>query len=238
MKSKTLWRLLALLTALGLVAAACGSDSDSTEAGDSADSSADEQPGAGISVTQARANWSTSYMQAAIYNQLMTELGYEMNDPSGSEVDPATFFPALAEGDFDFWTESWQPLYDFQYIDTNESIMNNVTTVGMQMEAGGLQGIMIDIKTADELGITHIDQIAETQRTPRKTSTVTPPSGSRRTGRVPEPESACRAHRARFRRAIRPVGDGSRQRWPESSRGDRRSRRNRPGSPCWPPNRC
>lgn len=188
--------LLALLFALGLTAAACGSsdsdgaaddsDAESTDAGDDEatddeatddDEAADDseesgegvapgcgarpcEPGEGVSVTMARANWSTGYMQAAIYQQLLEELGYEVSDPAENEMDPATFFPAVAQRDVDFWVNTWFPAHKSQFID-GTPVEGNVEQVGLEMEAGGLQGILIDKATADEYGITHIDQIAE-----------------------------------------------------------------------------
>ena len=105
----------ALIATMALFAAACSSD-DSADDGDSDSSAADvEQVGEGTTVNMARANWSTGYMQAAIYEQLLEELGYEVTDPAQNELDPATFFPAAATGDVDFWVNTWTPVHDFQF---------------------------------------------------------------------------------------------------------------------------
>lgn len=164
--------LLAMLFAFALVAAACGGSSDGSDGAADADGTADSgddgeaadsdmaQPGAGVSVTMARANWSTGYMQAAIYQQLLGELGYEVSDPAENELDPATFFPAAAQGDVDFWVNTWFPAHKTQFID-GTPVEGGVTQVGLEMEAGGLQGILIDKATADEHGITHLDQIGK-----------------------------------------------------------------------------
>ncbi len=176
--------LLALLFALSLAASACGSGSSSDGETDSSDSSEDESsasdtdadddadsgsddgsssgggdmPGEGVEVSMARASWDTGYMQAAIYQQLLGELGYTVNDPSEQEMDPATFFPALAEGDIDFWANTWFPTHRTQFIE-GTPVEGKVEQVGNEMLAGGLQGILIDKATADEYGITSIDQI-------------------------------------------------------------------------------
>ena len=36
---------------------------------------------------------------------LLEELGYDVADPE--EIAPATFYPALAQGDYDLWASSW-----------------------------------------------------------------------------------------------------------------------------------
>ena len=185
---KKLRLLFALVAAASMTAAACGSSdvadavddandvagevaddaadvvddaADTTQ--DAADSAADavtgDGPGTGVTVTMARANWSTGYMQAAIYQQLLTELGYEVADPSANEMDPATFFPAVAQGDVDFWANTWFPAHKTQFID-GTPVEGRVEQVGLEMEAGGLQGIMIDKATADANDITQLDQIA------------------------------------------------------------------------------
>ena len=120
--TKSLW--LALLVVFALFAAACGDDDDSTSetsasADDAADDAAAEEedhgdedhddddhdhddeeaaaslPGEGVSVTMSRANWSTGYMQAAIYKALLEEMGYEVNEPADLELPPSNFFTAL-----------------------------------------------------------------------------------------------------------------------------------------------
>jgi glycine betaine/proline transport system substrate-binding protein len=150
-----------LLVVVAMIGSACGSDGDSAD--DASDSSSSDlaQPGEGVEVEMARANWSTGYMQAAIYQQLLEELGYEVSDPSQSELDPATFFPAAAADEVDFWVNTWTPAHDFQFIDDVPEVADNVTSLGEEMTQGALQGVMVDKATADEYGITHIDQIAE-----------------------------------------------------------------------------
>ena len=66
-------------------------------------------PGEGVSVTMARADWSTGYFQAYVYRQMLTELGYEVSDPAELELGPSLAYLAMAEGDIDFWVNSWYP---------------------------------------------------------------------------------------------------------------------------------
>ena len=57
----------------------------------------------------ARANWSTGYFQAEVYRALLVELGHNVSVPSELELGPNQFYTALAEGDADFWVNSWYP---------------------------------------------------------------------------------------------------------------------------------
>lgn len=153
---------MAMFAVVALFGAACSSDDGGDASSDDGDGSADlAQPGEGTTINMARANWSTGYMQAAIYQQLLEELGYEVTDPAQNELDPATFFPAAATGDVDFWVNTWSPVHDFQFVEGNPEIADNVTSLGEEMTQGALQGILIDKPTAEEYDITYIDQIAE-----------------------------------------------------------------------------
>lgn len=165
MKNRLRWRvLIGVALAFTLVAAACGDADDDTagEVTDTAPTGEVAMPGEGVSVNMARANWNTGYFQAAIYRSLLEELGYEVTDPADSELEPATFYPALARGEFDFWVNGWfpihQPSLDGELPD-GSMIGEHVTPVGFQVEAGALQGYLIDKATADAEGITHVDQI-------------------------------------------------------------------------------
>ena len=84
--------LAAVLAALALVLSACAADDDG-----------------GGEVTMARANWDSGYMQAAIYAQLIEELGHQVSDPAENTRDPNGFYPALATGQFDLWVNGWFP---------------------------------------------------------------------------------------------------------------------------------
>ena len=85
--------LTAVLAALALVLSACAADDDGE-------------------VTMARADWESGHMQAAIYAQLIEELGHQVSDPAEKTRDPNGFYPALATGQFDLWVNGWFPLHD------------------------------------------------------------------------------------------------------------------------------
>ncbi len=113
-------------------------------------------------VTMARANWSSGYMQAEIYAQLIGELGYEVTDPAAHTLNPYSFYPALDGGQYDLWANGWFPTHDiFLTAETAAGLEyeRSIEAVGQQVEAGALQGYMIDKATADAMGITSMEQL-------------------------------------------------------------------------------
>lgn len=104
-------------------------------------------------ISLARANWDTGYFQAAIYQSLLSELGYNVEQTGDLAAD--LFYPAVAEGeDVDMWANGWFPLHETFLED--EAVMGRAVPVGYQVENGALQGYLIDKATADEYGITSI----------------------------------------------------------------------------------
>ncbi len=95
-------------------------------------------PGEGVSVTMARGNWSTGYMQAAAYATLLTELGYEVSHPA-----PSNAYIAMAEGEFDFWVTSWFPNHH-QFLagemPDGTLVSDHLTVLGWEMRTGGPTG--------------------------------------------------------------------------------------------------
>ena len=168
-----------LVTVLALLAAACAAED--TEAADAAAAQQDAplaqaqveemeaaameaylNPGAGVSVTQARATWSTGYMQAAIYNQLLEELGYDVSEPADNELPNDIFYVVLGRGEVDFWVNGWMPghLKFFQAELPDGSIVaDKVEIVGWEIPAAGLEGLLTNKSIAEEYGIRTIGQI-------------------------------------------------------------------------------
>ena len=189
-KQAALW--LAVLAAFALVASACGDDSDTTIATPTTQAPADEPavqepadepadepamdepadepameemsmtPGEGTSITMGRADWTTGYFQAQVYKQLLEELGYEVSEPSELELGPSLAYLTMAQGDMDFWANSWYPGHVSWWLPEmpdGSLVGDHLTIVGNEMIAGGLQGYLITKSFADEHGITHLDQI-------------------------------------------------------------------------------
>jgi len=173
---------LALLLALTLLAAACGSDdegeetsADTTEdtaAEETDDASADDSedvaddaaagdmPGAGLEVTMAKADWATEDPNAFVIRSLMQELGYEVTDPKDLELGPSNAYIAMAQGDADFWINSWYPGHRSwleNELPDGSKVGDHLSVVGEMMMAGGLQGYLITKSFAEEFGITSLD---------------------------------------------------------------------------------
>ena len=164
--------LVSMIAVLALFAASCGDDTDSdtgsdTDAGDTDTGDTDTgdtgaQPGEGVNITMARADWSTGYFQAYIYQQLLAELGYTVSDPAELELGPSLAYLSMAEGDFDFWVNSWYPGHSsFLAPDLPDgtAVGDHVEAVGEEMIAGGLQGYLITKSFSEEFGVTSLDEL-------------------------------------------------------------------------------
>ena len=183
---KRMSKLTALLAVVALVAAACGDSTDdtteapgTTAAATTAAPAAGGLPGEGVSVRMGRADWATGYFQAAVYQQLLEELGYTVSDPSELELGPSLAYLSMAQGDFDFWVNSWYPghiswwapelpdgtkvgehLKAFGPIpDTAGEFVGNFTNSGGELVAGGLQGYLVTKSFADEYGLKTLDDL-------------------------------------------------------------------------------
>ena len=119
-------------------------------------------PGAGVSVTQARATWSTGYMQAAIYHHLLEELGYDVSEPAENELPNDIFYVALGRGDVDFWVNGWMPghmkFFEAELAD-GSIVAEHVEIVGWEIPAAGLEGLLTNKEIAEEYGIKTVGQI-------------------------------------------------------------------------------
>jgi len=104
-------------------------------------------------VKMARANWDTGYFQAEIYKQALEKMGYTVSDPK--TIKPSVFYVAAAAGDLDLWVNGWFGTHD-TYIAEGKG---KVKAVGNVMSKGGLQGYLIDKKTADKLNIKSVMDI-------------------------------------------------------------------------------
>ena len=119
-------------------------------------------PGEGVRVIQARANWSQGYMQGAIYRALLQELGYNVSDPADLELAPSNAFLAMAEGEFDFWVNTWRPNHDkFTSGELSDAslVSDHVSDIGGEMLGGALQGFLTNKSLVDAHGIKTLDDI-------------------------------------------------------------------------------
>ena len=177
--------LVAMVAAFGLVVAACGGD-DTADAPAEApaaeepaaeepaaeepaaeepaaeEPAADDMPGAGQSITMAKADWSTEDPNAYVIRSLLGELGYDVSDPKDVELGPANAYIAMAQGDADFWINSWYPGH-MSWLENDlpdgSKVGDHLTISGEMMMAGGLQGYLMTKSFADEYGIASLDDL-------------------------------------------------------------------------------
>ena len=163
MKTKSLTRMVAVAAATLLLLAACGSDDDSsssvaatTAAPATTEAAINMTPGEGVDVVAGRASWSTGYVQAEIFTALLRELGYTVSESADMELGPQNAFMAMAEGQMDFWANSWMPGHTSWLMGerTDGTLIGDaVTVLGEEIMAGGLQGFLIEKGFADEYGV-------------------------------------------------------------------------------------
>lgn len=127
--------------------------------------SASGPSGQGV-VKPARATWSSGHFQAAIYSELLRELGYETLDESLEEVSPDLFYPAVALGKFDYWANGWfpdaEPVLKTPLV-AGGTVADLVTPIGYEVASGAVQGFLIDKPTADAHAIESLQQIVESE---------------------------------------------------------------------------
>ena len=169
MKTKSLTRVVAVAAATLLLLTACGSDDDSsssvaatTAAPATTEAAISMTPGDGVDVVAGRASWSTGYVQAEIFTALLRELGYNVSESADMELGPQNAFMAMAEGQMDFWANSWMPGHSSWLAGerTDGSLIGDaVTVLGEEIMAGGLQGFLIEKGFADEYGIKTMEDL-------------------------------------------------------------------------------
>ena len=114
--------------------------------------SAQDMPGEGTTVRFAQATWDTGWFHAAVYKQLLEELGYTVEGPT--TLDNPPFYQAVSQGDIDLWVNGWFPLHN-TYKPTFEG---SAEIVGAVAKGGALEGYLVskaavekfDIKTLDD----------------------------------------------------------------------------------------
>ncbi|MFA5664139.1 glycine betaine/L-proline ABC transporter substrate-binding protein ProX [Castellaniella sp.] len=118
--------------------------------------SAADLPGTGIKVAAAKSNIAEENFQTEIVMEGLKRLGYDVQPIL--EVDIPTAHLAVANGDATFFPVHWDPLQNDFYENSggDAKLWRDNTFV-----KNSLQGYLIDKKTADEYGITNIEQLKD-----------------------------------------------------------------------------
>jgi glycine betaine/proline transport system substrate-binding protein len=165
-------KIAAAIAAGALIVAACGDDTAEETSEETSEETTEETsegtsgegaalPGEGSSITMAKADWSTEDPNAYVIRALLGELGYTVSDPKDVELGPANAYIAMAQGDADFWINSWYPGHRSwleNELPGGTTVGDNLSVVGEMMMAGGLQGYLVTKIFAEEFGITSLDE--------------------------------------------------------------------------------
>ena len=101
-------------------------------------------------------------MQAAIYAQLLEELGYDVSEPADLELAPSNAYLSMAQGEFDFWANSWYPNHDSFVageMPDGTLVSDHVSRVGLEADRGGIEGFLTNKSLVDEHGIRTLEQL-------------------------------------------------------------------------------
>ncbi len=155
-------RPLLLIAALALFVTACA-EPDPEVTGPTVGGPAGDAGEVGGEIRMARATWATGHFQAAVYQQLLEELGYDVTDPAEATRTPATFYPALVQRQFDLWANGWFPLHE-PFLEgerlTGQRYQEPIEPVGVQVGDGAVQGYLVDRATAEALDITSMEDLS------------------------------------------------------------------------------
>ncbi|MFC6673954.1 glycine betaine/L-proline ABC transporter substrate-binding protein ProX [Marinobacterium aestuariivivens] len=115
---------------------------------------AEELPGKGEEVTPIFPTIAEERFRGEVAIAGLKDLGYDVNEPK--ETEYATMMMALSYGDADFSVHLWDKLHDtfYQKAGGDDALLKAGSVI-----PGVLQGYLIDKKTAEEHGITSLEDL-------------------------------------------------------------------------------
>lgn len=116
----------------------------------------DHKPGKGVTVQPAVATWTSAIPVSWVYIELLSDLGYEVEDPMSLQ-NPVAYL-AMSEGDVDYWPHGWFPLHDPQLPDNAD---DTITIFDPLCEGCGIQGYLVNNEAIEEYDIKGIMDIAD-----------------------------------------------------------------------------
>lgn len=137
-------RIATLLTAIALAGGAQAQGGD--------------QPGKGISVQPLQSSIAEETFQTLLVGRALEKLGYTVQPIK--EVEYPTAHVAIAQGDATYMANHWDPLHaDFYRNAGGDAKLSRTGSYSQN----AVQGYLIDKKTANQYGITRIDQLKDPQ---------------------------------------------------------------------------
>lgn len=148
---------LTLLTTSVLVGlGACNSASTTTT--DSGESAADASaPGVGVVVRPSNSDWIEEQFLTEVVNIGLERLGYEVEEIQ--QADYAALQVSVASGNLDYTTGFYEPNQNTFF--DNAGGDEKLEKIGQIVLGGGVQGILVDKKTADEYEISSLEQLQD-----------------------------------------------------------------------------
>jgi glycine betaine/proline transport system substrate-binding protein len=116
-----------------------------------------EEPGNGETIKMARATWNTGWFPAEVYEQMLEELGYDINRVTS--LDNPAFYQAVSQGDMHLWVNGWFPLHNTY----EDDFSSGAEKVGHVVKNGALQGYLMDKKTANRMNIETLQDLKRTE---------------------------------------------------------------------------
>lgn len=117
---------------------------------------ADTQPGQGVKVVVLKSSLAEESFQTVLVMKALQQLGYDV--APYKELDYPLSHMAVASGDATLIANHWNPHHSEFYKAAGGDA--KLSRKGVY-SAGAVQGYMIDRKTAEQYGITHLDQLKD-----------------------------------------------------------------------------
>ncbi|OKL42671.1 glycine betaine/L-proline ABC transporter substrate-binding protein ProX [Pseudovibrio exalbescens] len=117
---------------------------------------AQDMPGEGVTVVPLKSSIAEETFQTMLVMKALEDLGFEVEDIK--ELEYATAHTAIAQGEGTFIAAHWDPLHTDFYEQAGGA--EKLYREGVYSQ-GALQGYLIDKKTAEEYGITNIEQLKD-----------------------------------------------------------------------------
>lgn len=147
--------LAAAIAAVALGVSACGPGEQASDGDAGAEVASDALPGEGVSVTPGYSLLEELF-QTEVINIGLEQLGYEIE--SGKELEPATQHVDIGNGGITYTASHWERLHEEFFLNSggDDALERTGTFV-----ANVLQGYKIDKATAEEYGITSMEQLKD-----------------------------------------------------------------------------
>jgi glycine betaine/proline transport system substrate-binding protein len=145
--------VLSALVSFGFGLTSCQTASESTT---SESTASDSLPPEEVTIRPGHTNWIEESFQTQVVNLGLAKLGYQLD--AAKELDYPALYLSVANNDIDYSVAYYPPGHDEFF--ENAGGEDKISSLGIFAPPGN-QGYLIDKKTADEYGITNIEQLQD-----------------------------------------------------------------------------